>query len=80
MKVLNWKQRQALQVPKPRVLKSMRAKPLPLGCKVQRNATSCRTKQEFLSEKISLSMLEGRKKIMAFIDRGIRTCTHQKPS
>jgi hypothetical protein len=69
---MNWKERQALKIPEPRILKSMPASARGAYSKAATGRTSGRDKPEYLNPKIAASMLRGREKIMRFIDRGIK--------
>ena len=70
---MNWKERQAIKIPAPRVIKAMPASERGAFSKAATGRTSGRTKPEYLKEKLAASMLRGREKIMLLLDRGIRS-------
>jgi hypothetical protein len=68
----NYKQRQAIKATPPRVLKRMAPSARGAYSKSNTGRTSGRSKHEYLKPKLAASMLRGREKIMALLDRGIR--------
>lgn len=70
-KVPEWKRRQRIQPPVPRVIKAMKPSARGQYSKHARGATSGRNKIDNRSDEFHAAVLRGREKIFALLNRGL---------